>query len=110
MPLEAGLMDREIVLQTATKALSASGEEVLTWDDGQTIWAQWLPAGTSEAWKAQQRLSSYVDGVFRIYDRATRPTPDASRILFDDRVFDVKPYIEIGRGEGLEIPVTAKGE
>ena len=110
--LNAGDMDREIVIQKAVAIQTASGDPVFDWDhaDEETVWAEWLPAGTLEAWKAQQRLSSYVSGVFRIYDRDPRPTPDDTRILFDDKVFDVKPYIEIGRGEGLEIAVVARGE
>lgn len=103
-------MDREIVLQTATKSLdSKTGEQVIDWDEvtEQTIWAQWLPAGTTEAWRAQQRLQAIVDGVFRIYDMDPRPTPDGSRILWDGKVFDIKPVVEIGRGEGLEVPVVA---
>jgi len=110
--LNAGELDREITLQTAPVVQSDSGEESFDWDNAeeQTIYAQWLPAGTREAWQAQQRLASYVDGVFRIYDMETRPTPNDTRILFDGRVFDLKPYIELGRGEGLEIPVVARGE
>ncbi len=112
MPLNAGDLDREIVLQTATKVQSDSGEEVFDWANAtsDTIMAEWLPAGTREAWQAQQRLASYVDGVFRMYDRDPRPTPDDTRILFDGKVFDTKPYVEIGRGEGLAIPVIARGE
>jgi head-tail adaptor len=108
--LDAGALDREIVLQTATAVQSSSGDPVITWGGDETIWAQWFPGGTREAWQAQQRLGSYVDGVFRIYDRSPRPTPDATRILFDGLVFDVKPVIEIGRGEGLDVPVVARGE
>lgn len=112
--ISAGRMDREITLQIAAKERDIDGAEVLAWPpDGGTeeiLWAEWLPAGTREAWQAQQRLSSFVEGVFRIYDIDPRPVPDASRILFDGRVFDLKPYIEIGRGEGLEIPVVAHGE
>jgi head-tail adaptor len=118
MGLAAGDLDRDIVLQIGTDTQSASGEPIRSWanvtaetlDNNGTIAAQWLPAGTKEAWQAQQRLGSYVDGVFRIYDRTVRPVPDASRILFDGRTFDVKPYIEIERGQGLEIPVIARGE
>jgi head-tail adaptor len=110
--LNAGDLDREIVLQTAAKVQSDSGEETFDWDNAveATVWAQWLPAGTAEAWKAQQRLGSYVNGVFHIYDREPRPTPDDTRILFDGRVFDTNPYVEIGRGDGLAIPVMARGE
>lgn len=105
--LDAGNMDRCIVLQTATTTQSASGEPIVTWGANETIWAEWLPAGTKEAWQAQQRLGAYVDGVLRIYDRTPRPDPATTRILFDGRVFDIKPYIEIARREGLEIPVVA---
>lgn len=113
----AGNMDRVIDLQTATKTQDpVSGEEILIWTSEQ-LPAQWLPAGSREAWQAQQRLASYIDGVFRIYDHVPRPTPDDCRILFEDpelsgviRTFDVKPPMEINRGEGLEIPVVARGE
>jgi head-tail adaptor len=116
--LAAGDLDRDIVLQIGTDTQSASGEPIRSWanvtaetlDNNGTIAAQWLPAGTKEAWQAQQRLGSYVDGVFRIYDRTVRPVPDASRILFDNRIFDVRPYVEIERGVSLDIPVVARGE
>ena len=106
----AGNLDREIALQTATRTQDPiSGEEILTWSD-ETVWAQWLPGDTREAYFAQQRLGSYIDGVFRIYDRDPRPTPEGSRIAFEGRVYDIKPPVEIGRGEGLEIAVVAHGE
>lgn len=110
--LSAGALDREIVLETAALIQSQSGEQTFDWDGGvaTTVWAEWLPAGTREAWHAQSRLGSYVDGVFRIYDMTPRPVPDRTRILFDGRIFDVKPYVEEGRGEGLLVPVVARGE
>lgn len=112
MGLNAGDLDREVVLQTATRTQdTGTGEEVIDWDAlDETIWAQWLPAGTREAWQAQQRLAAYVDGVFHIYDKSPRPTPEDSRIVFDGRTYDIKGVSEIGRGEGLEIVVVAHGE
>lgn len=113
MPINAGALDREIVLQTATTTQDQnSGEEVIDWDDhNETIWAQWLPAGTREAWQAQQRLQSYVDGVYRIYYREPAPTAAGSRIIgHDGRTYDIKPPIEIGRADGWDIPVVARGE
>lgn len=110
--LNAGQMDREIVFQKAPLVKSENYEEIIDWDnaDETTVWAQWLPAGTRESWNAQQRLGSYVDGVFRVYDMSPRPTPHDTRIYFDGKYFDIRPYVEIGRGEGLEIPVVARGE
>lgn len=108
--LASGQMDRQIVLQTPVKSQDQdTGEELMDWTET-VIWAQWLPAGTSESYHAQQRLQSTVDGVFRIWDRSPRPVPDGTRILFDGKIFDVKPYVEIGRGQALEIPVVAHGE
>lgn len=110
--LDAGLMDREVVLKTAVKSQDEdTGEELIDWDQlDETLWAQWLPAGTREAFQAQERLGAYVDGVFRMYDHDPRPTPDASLILFDGRLYDVKGVVEIGRGEGIDVVAVARGE
>lgn len=109
MPLELGLMDRVITLQTATKSQDEDGAEILTWDTSEEIRAQWLPAGTREAYRAQQRLQTYIDGVYRIHFRA-EPTSDGFRIIgHDGRPYDLKPAMELGRGEGWEIPVVAHG-
>ncbi len=110
--LNAGLMDREIVIQKAPFVQSGSGEQSFDWDHAvtTTVWAEWFPEGSLEAWKAQTRLASYVSGVFHIYDMDPRPTPDDTRILFQNKTYDIKPWIEIGRGEGLSIAVVARGE
>ena len=114
--LSSGDLDREITLQMGTPSQSdASGEETMTWaavtdevNAGGYVDAQWFPAGTRETWQAQERIGATVDGVYRIQDRAVRPTPSNYRIIgHDGRVYDIKPYVEIGRGEGLDIPVTA---
>lgn len=110
--LSIGKMDRRIVLQVAPVVQSASGEETFDWDNAisETVWAEWVPTGTDEKWKSQDRLGAYVDGVFRIHDRTPRPTPNDTRILFDNRVFDIQPYVEVDRRRGLELPVIAHGE
>lgn len=110
--LNAGDLDVEITLKTAVTTQDPdNGEELTDWDTlDQTLWAEWLPAGTREAWQAQQRLESYIEGVFRIYFMDPEPTPDKSRIVFQGRTFDVKPVVEIGREEGLLVPVVAHGE
>lgn len=121
MGLNPGELDREIVLLTGTTQQNpTSGEEIIVWpavtsvdeaagvDGAEVVWAAWRPAGTREAWQAQQRLGAYVDGVLLIYDQSPRPTADRTRILFEGVLYDVKPVIEIGRGEGLQVPVTAR--
>ncbi len=117
--LDCGLMRAEIVLQTAPTQQSASGETTFDWAHATTqeLSAQWLPAGSTEAWRAQQRLESYVSGVFRIYDLddvASRPGPDNTRILFEGRTYDLKPAVPVydddGAVVGLDLAVVARGE
>lgn len=114
--LSSGELDSEITLQIAVRSQDpVTNQDVVDWVvDEADVPAQWLPGGTREAWNAQQRIASYVDGVYRIRDRSPRPTPDGSRIIgHDGRTYDVKPYIEdiaFSRDEALLIPVVARGE
>lgn len=111
--INAGDLDREITLITGVKSQDAgTGEEVIVWDAdvGEIVWAQWLPAGTREAWQAQARLGSYIEGVFKIYLPQSDVSPDGMRIAYAGRTYDTKPAVEIERGEGLLIPVVARGE
>jgi SPP1 family predicted phage head-tail adaptor len=117
--LPAGLLNRTITLQTATKTQDAgTGEEVIDWTAATAVQlpAQWLAGNTREGYQAGQRLAAagqrlaaYVDGVFRIRYR-DRPSPENQRIVFDGRPYDLKPPIEIGLREGWEIPVVARAE
>lgn len=110
--LNAGQLDREIILQTARAVQSDSGEETFDWANAvsETIWAQWVGGGATEVWKAAQRLQAMVDGLFRVYDIDPRPSPHNTRILFDGKIYDLQGVMEIGRGEGLELIVVAHGE
>ncbi len=115
--LSAGDLDREIILQVGTPGTASveSGEVSLEWaavtdevNSSGYVDAQWLPAGTTEAWKAGQRLNAVVDGVYRIQYRSTLPTPDKSRIIgHDGRYYDIKGITEGGRQEWLDLSVVA---
>jgi len=114
--INAGDLDREITLITGVKTQdSGTGEEVITWDadalDARVVWAEWLPAGSREIWLAQGRQESYADGAWKIYGISPAPTAAGTRILSDDgKYWDVKPPIEIGRGEGWLVPVVARAD
>lgn len=110
MGLNAGQLDREIVLQMATSAADpVTNQPVLSWSAGESIWAEWLPGSTREAWQARQ-IHSEIEGVYRTYYR-NDVDPERSRIIgHDGRTYDVKPPIEIGRRAGMLIPVVARGE
>lgn len=107
--VDPGSLDREITLQLATKSTNeTTGQEVLTWDDEDTIWAQWLPSGTREFWLARQ-IHSEIEGVYKTYYRDD-VLPDVCRIVgHDGRTYDIKPVVELGRRDGMLIPVVGLG-
>lgn len=112
--MNAGELDREIVLVTATVTTDpVTGATGPDWSGAsqQTVWAQWLPGSTREGFQAQRQIGSYIDGVYKVYDLDPRPSPDTTRIVgHDGRTYDLKPVIEDGRGEALLLPVVARGE
>lgn len=109
--LATGRLDRWITLQRATESQDPiTNQALLDWDQDERIAAEWLPATTREAVQAQQRIGSYIEGVYQIHFRED-VTPEASRIIgHDGRIYDVKPPIEVGRRAGLLVPVVAHGE
>lgn len=113
IPIHPGLLDREITIQTAVQVQSGTGDFQFDWDHAvaQRVWAQWLPGSTRETWEAQQRLGSFVDGVYRTYYMDPEPTPENTRIVgHTGRLYDLKPPIEVGRRLGIDLPVVARGE
>ena len=107
-PTDPGRRDREVVLELRTKTTNAAtGEDVLAWAPAFFLWAEWLPAGTREAYQAQQRLEGYIDGVFRIPWLAGIHS-EAYRIVSEGVVYDIKPPVERGYHEELDSPVVAR--
>ncbi len=106
--LSAGDLDRDIEIQIAEQVQSDSGETSYDWANASSeiVAAQWFPAGTTETWKAQQRLEGVIEGIFRIQWRA-EPDPASTRIVWDGKTFDVRPAIEGGRQDWWDVPVTA---
>lgn len=110
--LSAGWLDRDIVLQTAARLQSESGEVSYDWTNAtsETLPAQWVPANSREGYFAQRQIESTISGAYKIQYRA-EPLPHESRIIgHDSRVYDVLPATELGRQEGWLIPVIARGE
>ena len=110
MGIDAGALDREITLQTATRSTDdTTGQEILSWDTTETIWAQWLPQSARETWQARQ-IEATIEGVYRIYYR-TDVLPEVSQIVgHDGRTYDVVGVTEEGRQDGLLVGVKARGE
>lgn len=109
--MNPGDNNRQIVLQTLTQSQNPdTGEPIIDWESGAlTLWAEWMPGNSREAYFAQNRLGAHVDGVFRVAF-ISRPNPTTQRILWDGLIYDVHPAVEYGYRQGWEIPVTAKAD
>lgn len=86
MPINPGLLDRRITLQSRTESRDNEGSAVTTFADETQIWAQKVSENSAEA----RRLLATRSGaeiVFRIRYRASLTS--AHRIYFDGRYYDI---------------------
>lgn len=101
--MRAGKLDRRITLRAKSTTKNSFGEDVVTWTDVATVWAEWLPKGGSERW-ASQRVIDTADGAFQIRYRSDVDALD--EVLFDGAQYRVlgQPQ-ELGRRQALLIQV-----
>lgn len=117
--IQAGRLNRRILLQTAIVSQDeATGAEIVTWPtdvagnedlvSGVPLRAEWLSGSTSETYRVGNRLATYIEGIFRIRYREPIPNEKTNRVVMDGRVYDIKPAIELGLREGLDLPAVAR--
>jgi len=107
MKLDPAKMDRLITLQRRTVVQDVYGQEIETWTDLDTVWAQRLELRGSEVWQARQVVAN-IEAKYRVYWREGLTPVD--RITADGRVYDVYSAIELGRREAIELTVGARAE
>lgn len=108
--MDAGRLDRRIVIQQATTAADSFNEPVQTWATLATVWAIAEPVSDGERQRAGETLASksyrftirWSYDVFEIDPR--------NRVVFDGRTYDIQGVKEIGRREFIEITATARAE
>lgn len=108
--MQAGKLDRRIVLQRATVATDAFNQPVQTWGTLATVWASAKPISDGERARAGEVFSS-LSMRFQIRYSSTVANLDTrDRVVFDSRTYDIVAVKEIGRREGLEITAAARAE
>lgn len=101
MTMRAGRLDRRLVLKRRQLATpNAHGEQVATYTDYATVWAEMLPGAGNEQFIAQTTYAS-TDARFRIRYRSDVSVTD--RVECEGVEYDVIGIAEIGRRKGLEI-------
>lgn len=100
-----GRLDRRIQLLAPTTARNSIGEEITTYVEAATVWAQWLPQSSREFIAAQARHAE-TTGIFRIRHRNFLGAQ--YRVQLGDDVFTLTgDPIEVGRRDFLDLPVAA---
>lgn len=103
--MHAGRLDRRVTLQARTVTRNAQGEDVASFADLATVWAEKLDVRGREFFAAQQSRAE-VTTRWRIRWRGDFRSVD--RLVHDGTTYDVvAPPAEIGRRDGLELVTTA---
>lgn len=105
--MRAGRMDRIITLKEKFVTTDAFGEEIVTWGDIATVWAERRELKGSERWQSLQVISK-VACKYRI--RYRDDVGPLNMLVDGDIEYDIQAALELGRKDGLELLVAARGE
>jgi SPP1 family predicted phage head-tail adaptor len=105
--MRAGRLDSVIVIERAgAPVIDEDGIPRETWSDLMTLRAQIIQASTEEYIRSFGASDETVT-VFRT--RYVAGLTNADRLRFDNVIYDIKEFKEIGRGKGLEIRCKSFG-
>jgi SPP1 family predicted phage head-tail adaptor len=108
--MDAGKLDRRIVLQRPTVTADETGQEVATWATLSTVWAAKLNVSDGERMAASE-VAAQIDLRFQIRWSTTVADLNAKdRLTFEGRIFDIVGTKELGRREGIEISASARAD
>ena len=107
--MNIGQMDRQIILQEHVLSRASNGEELHTWQDVATVYAEKKYDTGAEVYQADQKTA--VQKVkFRIRYRANVTTLFRVLDLSDRQFYQVDAITEIGRKQGLVLSSYTRGD
>ena len=108
--MRAGRLDRRITIQNRSITQSDSGEEVVTWVDVATVWAEKIELRGDERFAAKQYIGHAIK-TFKIrWSETVSELTVLHKIRFDGRDHDITDVRELNRRQGIEIDCYALGE
>lgn len=108
--MRAGRLDRRITIQGKSTTQSDSGEEVVSWVDVATVWAEKVENRGSERFATRQFVGHAVTTFRFRWSSTVAVVTTEHRISYDGREFDITDVREIGRREGLEVDCYVPSE
>lgn len=109
--MRSGKLDRRVRIEQLSTTKNGVGEEIQTWSELSTIWAERSPQGVVQKFNTQQQYAE-VDAVFktRWYPWSDTLDPIKHRLKYRDRIYDIQGTEEIGRRDGLMILTKARAD
>jgi len=108
--MQAGQLDRRILVQRAITATDGFGGQTQTWQTIASVWASVTPISDGERFRAGEWAAD-ITTRFAIRWSAIAKTIDAKdRLIFDGRTFEIYGVKELGHRDGVEITGAARGE
>lgn len=98
MPINAGELDRRVVIQRAVRTTDTHGESVIAWDSLATVWAKFEAGGGSETHLADRRQANQA-ATFTL--RWLAGVMAEMRVLHDGDAWDIESVEEPDRRESL---------
>lgn len=98
--MQAGKLDRRVVIQTSAETQDAMGAPSVTWSTFATVWASRRDTRGSERVRAGAE-TAMADAVFRI--RYLAGVTAKMRVLEGSDTWDIEAVAELGRREGLDL-------
>ena len=95
--MDIGRFDKRITLQSRSATLDAYGQQIDSWSDIATVWANVKPIGGREKLKAIQVDSILSHTVAIRYNASFMPprTVDAWRIVYNGRLFNIMAAMDL---------------
>jgi SPP1 family predicted phage head-tail adaptor len=95
--MDIGRFDKRITIQKRSATLDDYGQEINSWSDVATVWANVKPISGREKLKAGQVDSILTHTVAVRYNPAFMPprTVDAWRIVYDGRYFNITASMDM---------------
>ena len=108
--MRAGVLDRRITIEVNNEVQDEFGGLTPLWAPFATVWARVAPVTGKETFLSDQVTAS-ADTLFRI--RYLVGLDTKMRIVYNEKNYNIKNILEIGRREGfniLAINVEAEGD
>lgn len=110
--MNAGMLNKKVVVQKITISTGEIGEEIETWVDYYNSFAYINGLSGSEYWQASaQQAENTVVFTMRYSKLLANVTPQSYRIIFDNKIFDINSIDNVQyQNRTIKIKAVAKIE